>query len=73
MELNTFKPWLVRPAIGSFVRLAVLNVSVFAARKATARYMSASTAAMERQDADDPNLLAGRCRSELKAPPWILF
>ena len=33
MELNTFKPWLVRPVIESFVRLAVLNVSVVAARK----------------------------------------
>ena len=68
MELNTFKAWLVRPAIGSFVRLAVLNVSVVAARKATARHMSGSPAAIERQDADDPNRLAGRCRSELQAP-----
>ena len=68
MELNTFKPWLVRPAMGSFVRLAVLNVSLVAARKATARHMSASPAAIERQDADDPNRLAGRCRSKLQGP-----
>ena len=67
-ELNTFKQWLVRPSIGSFIRLAVLNVSVVAARKATARHMSGSPAAIERQGADDPNRLAGRCRSE-QSPP----
>ena len=61
MELNTFKPWLVRPAIGSFRSAG--------ARKATARHMSGSPAATERQDADDPNRLTGRCRSELQAPP----
>ena len=31
--------------------------------------MSGSPSAIERQDADDPNRLAGRCRSELQAPP----
>ena len=49
---------------GSFFRLVVLNVFVVAARKATARHMSGSPAAIERQGADDPNRFAGRCRTE---------
>ena len=44
------------------------HISVVAARKATARHMSGSPAAIERQGADDPSRLAGRCRSE-QAPP----
>ena len=31
--------------------------------------MSGSPSAIERQDADDPNRLPGRCRSELQAAP----